>query len=479
MTRNATKHKRRDLRRLHLILGALAIAVVAIGGEISFHALSGLPFQTHYDVSVTLPGADRLIPTDDVRVAGVRVGQVAAVAAVPGHAGEPPHAVVRLQLSPSLGRLPTDTSVQVRPASVLGATYVALTLGHARQTIPPGAVLPLDRARSTVDVTDLLQLFKGSAAKNFQNSTADFAAGLSGEGSAFNATVGSLAALMGPLTVVSGALASPDAHLTRFIVASDRAFGALSPVGAQLSALLRGAATTFAALAAQPSDVAASIDDAPASETSGTVALQRALPGFRGLSRLMQAVAPAIPLLAPGLATLNETFAAGTLPLERTPIFARSLRGALLALERISRVPSTGGALRKLAQLVVAFRAAIDPLEQAQLHCNVVPLSFLGQSGFLGSLGTGQGPSLTNITVDNRGNSTDGQQAAAPPSDAHVDYRPIDNASECAAGNEPDLPGTRNLSSPTGLSDHTHSSSPPPGVLALAAKAGLLAEAPR
>jgi virulence factor Mce-like protein len=460
-------------------VGLLTIAVVAAVGYVSYHALSGLPFQSYYDVSVTLPNADRLIATDDVRVGGVRVGQVAAVAAEPSRDGNPPYAVVRLQLSPSLGRLPVDTRVQVRPASVLGATYVALTLGSARVKVPPGGVLPLRQASSSVELTDLFQMFRGSAARNFQASTADFGAGLAGEGQSFNVTFGSLAALMGPLTVVSKTLASPATHLSLFISASDRAFSALSPVSSQLSDLFVGAARTFGAFADQRPSLASTIVDAPTAETSGTVALRRALPGLNALAGVMRALAPAAPQLSSGLETLNGALYAGIAPLNSSPPFARSLGHALAALGSISRPPSTSGGLRKLAQLGVAFRQMIDPLEQAQLHCNVFPLFAFGFSGDLGELGSGQGPALANIPIDNPGNSTDNEQSAAPARDGHINYVPTENASECAAGNEPVTNGTQDLTNPTGLPDQTRLTTPPPGALQRAAAAGLLAREAR
>jgi len=481
MTATTTKRRRRTERpshRLYLGLGLLALAVVAIGGYISINALKGLPFESHYDVSVVVGDADRLIATDDVRIGDIRVGQVAGVVAEPGRPGQPPYAVVHLQLSPSVGRLPVDTAVQVQAASVLGATYVDLTPGHSHRTVPPGGTLPESQSRPTVDVTNLFQLFKGSAARSFQQSTADFAYGLAGRGADFNDTIASLSALMAPLTIVSQTLAAPATQLSRFITASDRAFAGLAPVSNELAGLFRGGAVTFAAFAAVPRAVAAAIEDAPPAEITGTAALQAIKPGLEDLARLMAAIAPSAPDLEPALTTLNQTFQTGTPALRHLPAFSRALQSALVALEQISRIPSTSGALRKLSELAVAFKAAIDPLEQAQIHCNVLPLSFLGISGFNGSLGTGDGPALTNTSIDNPGDSTDNEQSADVPPDGHINYRPEENGTECAAGNEPAPAGSRDLTNPTGLPDRTRSTSPPPGVLGLARKTGLLAEMP-
>ncbi len=463
-------------RRRALALGVITLVILAVGGEISLRALSGLPWESYYYVSVQVPNAERLIANDDVRIGGVRVGQVAKVTAEPGRDGAAPFATIKLQLSPSVGRLPLDTTVEVRPASVLGATYVALTLGHSHQTLAPDATLPLRNGSNSVDVTDFLQIFKGSAAKNFQSSTADFAGGVAGEGSSLGATFGSLATLMLPLTDVAQALAARPAQLARFVDGSNSAFSALAPVSEQLRGLLAGGASTFGAMAAVRPALGQAIADAPASETSGTVALRRALPGLTSLAAALTALRPATPLLSPSLRLLDQTFGAGTVALTELPPFSRDLRTTLSVLGRVAQLPSTTGTLRKLAEIALAGRRAIDPLETAQTHCNVFSLFAVAQASAVGTIGVGDGPAMLNTPIDNKGNSTDMFQSAKPAPNAHVNYSPEENATECAAGNEPDNGTNQVLTNPTGLPDKTRMTTPAPGVLKEAASVGLLAK---
>jgi phospholipid/cholesterol/gamma-HCH transport system substrate-binding protein len=462
---------------VHLVIGVVTLLVLTIGGYISFNALNGLPLQNYYDVNVELPSADRLIATDDVRIAGVRIGQVSKVQAEPGRDGGAPYALVALQLQHSAARLPLDTTVEVRSASVLGTTYVALTIGRSRRTLASGATLPLTHASASVDITDLFQIFKGSAARNYQASTADFAAGLAGEGQAFGATVSSLAALMGPLSTVAHTLAAPPTQLARFIDAGDHTFSALAPISGQVSGLVSGAAETFGAFATQRVALGHTIAAAPGSQSAGTTALHAALPGLHSLTEVLGALAPAAPLLHGALATLNATFVAGTRPLRAFPPFAHALHSTFTVLGRTGPVPSNTGAVRKLAQLTVAGRDAVAPLETAQVHCNVFSLLAIGVSSFLGSLGTGDGPSLSNTPIDNQGNSTDMTQSAKPAPNAGINYAPEENGTECAAGNEELKPGTQDLTNPSGLPDTTRTTTPPPGVLQRAASVGLLAKA--
>lgn len=464
-----------ERRRLFVLLGVIAVVVVAVSGYVSYNALKGLPFQSVYNVDVRLPNADRLIADDDVKVAGVRVGQVASVTARPSLAGSPPYALVRLRLDRGV-RLPTDTRVEVRPASVLGATFVSLTPGRRRELLAPGATLPLSQASQAVDLTDLFQMFKGSAAKNFQSYTSDFAGGLAGRGRAFNSFFASTALLMPALEGVSQTLAAPATHLSRFITDYELAFSALAPVSRQVSELFVGGAETFGALERARQAIAATIEAAPPSEAATTLGLQLARPGLDDLARVMVNMRSGAAELSPALAVLNNALSAGVHPLSHMGPFARSMGGALAALTRVSQIPSNTGALRKLAQLGVAGEASINPLEAAQVHCNVFNLFFIELSSAFAMLGTGDGPAISNATVDNPGNSTDTQQSKAPPPDGHLNYRPVENAKQCAAGNEPYNNNTQALGNPTvPLPDSTRATHPPPGVLQRAQAVGLLA----
>ena len=63
----------------------------------------------------------------------------------------------------SVQSLPADTTARVRPASVLGLTYVELELGRSERAIPEGGALRLAQARPSSDLTDLLDVFERSS----------------------------------------------------------------------------------------------------------------------------------------------------------------------------------------------------------------------------------------------------------------------------------------------------------------------------
>ena len=461
------------------MLGVATIVIVAILGYVGYNALKGLPFQSRYDVNVTLRDADRLIVTDDVRIADVRVGEVQAVTAEPPHDGVPAHAVVKLALDPAVGRLPVDTTVQVGAASVLGATFVGLTLGHSHTTLPPGGTLPLAHATPTVSVTDLFQVFDGAAAQHFQSATAEMADGLAGRGGAVNSTIGSVAGLLPSLTDVASALDAPGTQLPRFITAFATTGAALAPKSVELAGLVSGAGTTFSAFARERASLAALIDALPSTEAAGTTAFRSVLPGLSQLATLASQLAPAARGVPTALAMLSSAAAAGVEPLRSLPTLTGPLRSAFAALDRVSAMPSTGGALRKLGSLMSAIQQSVVALLPAQVHCDVISLFGQDLGGYLAALGTGEGPAVANSAISTAGVIGEQAQRATPPLGMHIDNLPTENATECQAGNEPYNPNVTVLAPPSGsLPDHTRSNYPPPGALQRAASVGLLAPTP-
>ena len=119
-------------------VGITGVVILLVVAWVSYGALQGLPGQQRYRITADVPSATRLHVTDEVRIAGTRVGQVEEISAQPGPR---PSSRLRLALDPDVGALPADTTIAVRPASVLGATYVDLVPGTGTATIPEGGRL--------------------------------------------------------------------------------------------------------------------------------------------------------------------------------------------------------------------------------------------------------------------------------------------------------------------------------------------------
>jgi ABC-type transporter Mla subunit MlaD len=473
MTRTVT-HRRRDQARVMTLIGTLTVLVIAIFAYVSYTANRGLPFQPRYHIYVDVPNADRVIGTSDVRIAGNRVGQVQSITAISATATRRPYARLELALDPSLKPLPADTGVEVRLASVLGATYVDLTPGQSARTIPEGGTLALSAARSDVELTDLLSVFGRASARNLQSTLGELAVGFAGRGPALNATLGSTAQLLKPLTDVARVLASPDARLMSFLHGYEATIAGLAPVRVPLADLVSGAATTFGALdRAQPA-LTASIQAALATESATTTAFTRIQPALDGLAQATVDLRAAARLLPSALPQIASTLDAGVPPLRQLPPLAIDLSNALDALRTLSANPVTSGSVRKLTDVANTTETTLQVLGPAQEQCNAFSLWAQDLSSVFGDLGVGKGPAVGNLVVDILGAFLEPVQDKAPSPDIAINYIPHETQSECESGNEP-YTGQQQLTNPPGLqSNQTAASSPPPGALQLAQSAGLV-----
>lgn len=136
-------------------LAVFALVTIAATGLLAATiANSGSGFDSVYRarfVDVT-----NLNKGDDVRVAGVRVGQVRAVRIVDRRLAEVTFSFDRNQ------RITTTTTAAVRMRNLVGQRYIALEQqpGDVGEVLADGATIPVERTRPAVDLTALFNGFK-------------------------------------------------------------------------------------------------------------------------------------------------------------------------------------------------------------------------------------------------------------------------------------------------------------------------------
>lgn len=465
----------RDPERRSAVLGVLVVAAVLLVGYFAYTANSGLPWEQRERYVLEVPNAERLIDSADVRIGGIRVGQVQSTEAVTRR-GAAPYARVEIALDPDVGGIPVDSTAQVRPASVLGLTYVDIRLGRSAQELPRDGTLALARAKRSADLTDLFEVFERRSADRFRRGLGELAGGLAGRGASLNAATLSTRRLLPSLTRVAGTLAATPTRLPDFVRAFDGASAALAPVGDELAGLVSGAATTFGAFSRERAALGESIGLAPSTEAEVTRAFTAARPALDGLARLAVDLRPAARDLPSSLRQVNPTLRAGVAPLRSLPSLERPLRSALAALDTLSRAKVTSGALRKLADLAAASSTAISALVPAQVHCNTLSLFLQGFAGTFGTQGTDQGPALASLYLATVGAENEGFQNAKPSRNIGMNPLPRMDAQECESGNEP-WTNQQQIGSPAGRQPaRGRPTAPPPGVRELARGAGLLTD---
>jgi phospholipid/cholesterol/gamma-HCH transport system substrate-binding protein len=170
---------------------------------------------------------------DDVRIAGVRVGEVSKVAVVERGS----RSLGALSFSVDKSRqLAVSTRVLIRYRNLIGQRYVALSEGPgSSQPLHPGATLPLKQTEPALDLTVLFNGFKPLFAalnpKDVNSFAFEIIKTLQGEGG----NVNSLLAHTASLTTT---LADRDAVIGRTITNLNTVLGTIDARDAQLSQLL-------------------------------------------------------------------------------------------------------------------------------------------------------------------------------------------------------------------------------------------------
>jgi virulence factor Mce-like protein len=474
-----------------ILIGAITILVLAVAVYLSYIAENGLPFVSTYNINVDVPNANELVKNADVRIGGARVGQVLTIKPQPAGTdpGYPrPFARLGLSLQTSLQPLPYDTRYQIRLASVLGGKYLELLPGNDHDTpqtpaLPDGGTFRLgngiQRNIPTVDLDTAFRVFGPATQRGLRNATGELGNAVAGRGTALNNTVYQLRQLIGPLQNLLGLLASPNTHLARFISGAAATAGALAPVAPTLSALLSDSAVTFGAL--NNSTLGEAIDQLPPTEAVATTVLTNAQPVLADAATVVQELKPGAALLPQAASDLDQIIRAATPVFALAPELATRLETALVDVEALATNPASIETFKVLgdndlatvgASAFVGLGAILVSAAEGQLACNIEGIwaaNFGGPNNPL-SVGDRAGTWLRSSPVSDAGTLF---QTAKPAANLHLNYYPQATAGNCTAGNENYL-GGQNIGQPKSFTSRVPQSSPPPGVLALAKKAGLL-----
>lgn len=473
MSSRRVQQLRREARRLP-VLGALVLLGACAVVYLAFVANQGLPWTSTRDLIIEVPNAHRLAPHDPVRIGGVRVGQVSRIEARAD--GPRPFARIHLSLDEGAARVPVGTRARVSQASVLGASTVELLPGASTEELPDGAVIGLDRAEDTVQLTDLLDIFDRATGASIQDATRELSGGLAARGPSINVAIRSAAGALRGLSRVSRAVASPEARLGGFIRAYGRFAAALAPARHALSGVFDGGAATFAAILAADDALGRAVDQAPRTERAVSRMFRTLHPTLLSLRRTVASLRVAGPRLPSALGQADRTLAAAQPALRQIPRTGPRVRAALAEIGRLAERPSTTGSLLRGRDFLAALGTTLEVLTPAQVQCNAITLWGENFSVGFGGLGFADGPSMASVFLTHLGADSGAEQLqnGAPSSNVAINNLPRQNYEECESGNEI-YTGDQLLDNPDGLqSNQTRRTRPPAGAIAAARDAGLI-----
>jgi virulence factor Mce-like protein len=345
--------------RRSAVFAAVAFALSCIGLAIFVWTQFGgtIPFSPQgYRVRAVFKETGLLVPGADVRISGVDIGKVAAVA------NHGVNSLVTMDVERQYAPIPTDTRAILRQKTLLGEAYVQLSSGNsAGHKLPDGGMIPRGQVENTQQLDQVLSAFGRPTQRDLQAFLSGSAAALAGRGGDLNNAIGNLDPTLTQLQAILGVLDGERGDFQRLVRNSATVLSTLGQHSADLQSFVTAGDQVFSASAARDAALTATVDAMPPFLAQLRTTLGAVNVTLADTKPTLDAFRPAAPLLAPAL---SETIA---------------LSGPTLALlhEAPSLLDAAARALPAAARFTRAFRPAMDALLPAVRE--VVPvISFIG-----------------------------------------------------------------------------------------------------
>jgi virulence factor Mce-like protein len=377
---------RRQLAASPVLIGAVTLLIAIVAVFISYNANQGLPFVPTYQLKVELPNGAKLVPGNEVRAGGFRVGSVEKILSVRRRVDGEMRSIAQLdlQLEKEIEPLSVDTTFGVRPRSALGLKYVELTPGRSERTFEDGATVPLRNAGEiTPELEDVLETFPPETRSDSQAALEGFGDAFAGRGTDLNIAIRELNPFLQHLLPVMQNLSDPDTELRNLFPALGAAAAEAAPVAAVQARLFGQMADTFAAIGRDPAALRETIEESPPTLAVATDSFRVQTPFLARFADVSRELQPGAAELRRALPLLNDAVQAGIPAFRQTPELGERTEQLFVALEDLSENPNTLLALRDLRRAVQGTRPALEYFAPYQTVCNYLIY-------FLNPLGTHQ-----------------------------------------------------------------------------------------
>lgn len=276
-------------------LGLLIFLWLAFGGTV--------PLQPKgYRAEVSFKDATQLADQADVRVAGVTVGKVVKKDLDP--AGN--RTIATLEIEPKYAPLRTGAKAILRLKTLLGETYVELTLGPKNaKIIQEGGRLDDAQVADAVDFDEFLQTFDKPTRKIFQQWQASLADATEGREQDISNSLGNLPAFVENAQSVVDILSKRRETLGALVRETGQTFEAVTRNEGALSNLIVDQSLVFRELSDKRESIADTIVAFPTFLRESRVTLRRLSKFSDDTTPLVQDLKPVLVDVQPTLASLR------------------------------------------------------------------------------------------------------------------------------------------------------------------------------
>ncbi len=359
-----------------LLIGAVTTLIVVVAVFLSYNANNGLPFVPTYNIKVVLPQGSGLQPSNQVRIAGTRVGVVDSLSPNLNPKTGRVTAVASLKLEKKLEKLPVDTHAIVLSVSAIGQKYLELEKGHAAQGIKAGGEIPVSQTTEPVDIDQLFNMFDEKTRTAIQQNTNNFGDGLAGRGLGLNNTIANLRPLVTHAVPVLRNIAAPATGLREFFKALDAVASQNAPVAQTNANFFSEQDTFFTAFAS----VAKSLEEAT---TGGPASLEQAIHSLPFEAEFTEKSAEFMHLLRPSAQALTtvakplgNAFAAGAKNFRAATLLNTRLAESAQALQKFAQNPVVTAGLEDFTETLQYGNPLVAGLAPLQAYCNYITLTF-------------------------------------------------------------------------------------------------------
>ncbi|TCO65315.1 MCE family protein [Actinocrispum wychmicini] len=212
-----------------LIKLSLFILITVVATTVLAISIANANLSSTDTYSARFTDVTSLLPGDDIRIAGVRVGQVEDVSIADRKQAE-------VKFSVDAGRkLPAGVTATIKFRNLVGQRYVALGQGTGTGFLSPGDTIPLERTKPALDLTELFNgfkpLFRALQPEDVNKLSYEIIQVLQGEG-------GTVQSLLSHTATLTSAIADKDAVIGQVITNLNTLLDTVNAHGTQLSDLI-------------------------------------------------------------------------------------------------------------------------------------------------------------------------------------------------------------------------------------------------
>ena len=422
---------RRRQRVSNVLVGAIVVAVVAIGSVLAF--TKRVPWGDRYEIQAVFTTAQNIRPSSPVRIAGVEVGEVTGVrplqsgddelaaaldedkaqaAAVSRNEGQQA-AVVTMALEEQALPVKEDATFQLRPRLFLeGNLFVDLKPGSpGAPEAPDGHTFPLEQSSVSVQLDQVLTTLQSDVREDLQVFLDEFGSALSDHGGAdgLQELYRSSGGAYRSTAQVNEALLGTEPHdLSGVIRNFDRVVNGLSRNEEQLKDLVTNFRVFAGSFAAESAALERGVQALP--ET-----LEAAQPAFRNLNAAFPPLRAFAREALPGVRSAAPTLDAATPFMRQARKLAskrelrgltRDLRPAVPRLAKLSR--RTLPFLDQSRALASCFNEVVIPWSHDRVSVSPDPLDSYPHDA-VGTVAEETGYGLVGIAGESRSGDANGQ----------------------------------------------------------------------